>query len=159
MIKTKLSKKVLEEEKLFIRNPNDNIYLLDLNEKGESNIQDDQFLRLPNFSRLIFKLYNGSPISKNCFLLTNYGTDVDVFGNIKTLKKGDDNSNLIKHYHTNIDTCIYFSLDLTNSGGYFFQICYEEENGEINFTPEIWIVIDPFYKLGNKSFDINVRLI
>lgn len=156
MIKRKSSKKVIEEEKLFSRNPNENVYLLEINETGQVDIPDDQFLRLANFSQLIFRLYNGSPISKNCCLLTNYDTDLDVFENLKPLKKGDDISHLNKHHHIKIDTSIEFSLDLIQSGGYFFQFCFEEDNSTLNFTPEIWIVIDPYYKMNKRSLNLSV---
>jgi len=157
LIKRRSSKKVIEEEKLFSRNPEENIYLLDINEKGAVEIDADQFLRLPNYSRLILRLFNGSPISKNCFLITNYGTDLDSYQNIFPVKKGDDISHLNKHQYNENNTLICFTIDLTDSGGYFFQICFEEENGEINITPEIWIVIDPFYKLKNQSLDLSVN--
>ena len=159
LIRRRSSKKVIEEEKLFSRNPEENIYILDINEKGGVEIESDQFLRLPNYSRLILRLYNGSPISKNCFIITNYGTDLDAYQNIFPLKKGQDISHLNKHNCTENNTSIYFTIDLTDSGGYFFQLCFEEENGEINITPEIWIVIDPFYKLNNRSLDLSVSLV
>lgn len=156
LIRRKSSKKVIEEERLFSRNPAENIYLLELNENGGVDIPSDQYLRVPNFSRLMVRLFNGCHVSKNCFLITNYGTDLAEFDNIKHIGNGEDFSHLNRHSPIDINTTITFHIDLNESGGYFFQIVYEDENGTQSVGPANWIVIDPFYKIKNRSLDLSV---
>ena len=157
MEKRKSSKKLIAEEKIFIKNPSETIYLLELDENGMINIENDQFLRIPQYSKLIFKIFNGCEISKKSFLITNYNTDLEKIENISPLKKDDDFSHLTIIRPNEINTSIYFSIELSLSGAYFFQICYQDDLESPNYTSDIWVVVDPYYKINHQSLDLNVN--
>jgi len=155
-----LHRQFVDEESL---KENVESYLLELNEMGQPNINLKELLKIKNDTLLIIKLYNGSDITNNIFMVSNLPEclqtkEIDIPSFTPIPKAGPISHKFKAIPPHRIDTSIYFYYYLKNSGSFFFQIGYTKDNLTL-FTQEFWIVVDPVIKIGDITIPIqNISL-
>ena len=155
------------------------IFLLELNDIGLPNIQNDEILSCNINSIINISIYNGLPISKDICLLTNSVIDFpspfyldeiieEINSNSKkilnrasphNIKKQkyiiEENNNILKSlkkykiYPYKINTKIYFKISCKRSGNIYFIFMYKDQ--ENNKTK----FTKPFNILVNPLIDLN----
>ena len=167
-----------------LNNEEKEIYLLELEDNGLPNLQNDEILSCNINSIINISVYNGLLISKNIRLITNsenefptpfYLDEIINEINLKSQKvsssasshslenqKNIDENSIIKSlkkykiYPCKINTKIYFRVSCVRPGNIFFVFMYKDESNKIKFTKPFNILVNPLIDLNNnKLLEIN----
>ena len=140
---------------------NENIFLLELNEDGIPNLNNNQILSCNVGTTLIITLNSGIKISNEISLITNAEKQ---FLDYNYLEKSIlDNSNNKKSeyqilpYKTN--SKIFFKITCKISGNIILFFKYKDsfDNNKFKYTEKFHILVNPIIDLSNENKKININ--